>query len=70
MNNGILFHAWRAVKTSAIGAMRYEIILHNSHAGASYYNYGFVVKCDLEKSLYMLRNRVHKLQPGFFVIIR
>lgn len=58
------------LKTSAIGAMRYEIILHNSHMGVSYCNYDFVVKCDLEKSLYMLRNRIYKLQPVLFVIIR
>lgn len=54
------------LKTSAIGVIRYKIILHISHTGMSCYNYDFVVKFDFKKSLYMLRNGVHKLQPVLF----
>lgn len=54
------------LKTIAIGAIKYEIILHISHTGVSCYNYNFFVKCDFKKSLYILRNRAHKLKPVVF----
>lgn len=66
VNNGISFLAWHAVKDKCHWCNKVRNNTHISHTGVSCYNYNFFIKCDFKKSLYLLRNRVHKLQLVVF----